>query len=114
MSSDLNSQFGSAVRNLIRNMGIAAIVCGTVPLVPGVFGIFRPASRRLMLVSLISTLLLVLATSTLYFEASRLYGTVTPNSVMPESGTYIAGIVAAIEIGAGIIARHTFTPRGIV
>ncbi|MBZ5495087.1 MAG: hypothetical protein LAP85_01680 [Acidobacteriia bacterium] len=109
ISGDLSPQLGP-ITNAVNNMGIAAIVCGTSLLVPGAFGIIRPASRRLLPVSVVSALVLVLATATLYFEALRLYGMAATPTVAPNGGTYVAAIVAAIEIGAGMIARNAFVP----
>ena len=91
---------------LLKVTGVAAFVCGFLPLITGLLGTIRPRLKALFISSIITSAIVVLSAMVIYIGMSALYGQKSNSMIKLGMGTYILGLIIAIEIVAGFISRR--------
>ena len=75
-------------------------MCGFLSLIIGLLGIIRPRLKALFIGLIIASAIVVLSVIVIYIDMSILYGQKSTPMIKPGLGTYILGVILAIEMVA--------------
>lgn len=90
---------------------VAALICGILPVLTGLLGIFRPGSKALFFISIATCVLVVVSVTVIYMNLFYFYGERLSLILKPGIGTYIMGVIVAIEVSTGIISRRQLSAQ---
>jgi hypothetical protein len=86
-------------------IAVSALLCGCLPMITALYGILRPASPSLLVVTVVASIMTILSTIILYAITFFLYGQGRESLVEPAVGTYMVIVLIAIEIVAAVFSR---------
>ena len=96
----------------LKSGAVLALICGSLPLLAGLFGLVFPGSRALLVVS-ISTFAGVVASGAVFYAWISSIEPLHITEMGFSLGAYITGVALVLELGAGIISRCKEIPRPV-
>jgi hypothetical protein len=96
-----------ALMNYFKLISALAIISGFLPLIPGLFGAFRPQFRCLSVLAITTSAIMTMSIVSLYAMISIIIRYLGHRAIVePQIGTYIAAAIVILEVMTAILARN--------